>query len=380
MRMSKVPSVARHYLKIGIAPFLIGPTGVGKSSVPRAMCEEDGRRLVEFHLSYRSPTDIKGFPVPDRERHVMSWLPDERMRVDGPANFFLDELPQSPATTQAACYEWLLEKRIESWEMDQRPWTDGLPIQIIMCAGNPPGGGEFVHQMPPALRSRVAFISVEPDLSDWCQWAMGAGIDNLVIGFLKFKARYGSGIESGPKEGGYGLLHWYDPSIHPLSFPTPRGWHRVSDLIKHAPALRDDGEAIGGIVSIPVGEQFVAYAKVAAKIPNADAVIKGDLLIAPPGNESAVYAFCGALAGAVVRLPLQDRVNGFRVLCEYCMRWWGAEDGKAEFAALTMADLCRTKAFREIYMQLLSGNDGRTFPEWTAFTKRFGKMLGLSKE
>ncbi|MGH2364228.1 MAG: hypothetical protein ACRDHX_06205 [Chloroflexota bacterium] len=65
--------------------------------------------------------------------------------------------------------------------------------------------------MPPALANRFTRLNVQPDLDDWCKWAVKAGIEPVVIAFLRFRPA---------------LLHQFNREAR--AFPTPRSWQFTS--------------------------------------------------------------------------------------------------------------------------------------------------------
>jgi hypothetical protein len=366
MRIGQVPEVLRAHESAGNAVMLWSPPGVGKSSLVGQMSEEDGVLNVDIRLSLLNPVDLRGIPIVKGDR--VEWVPPVFLVNKGPCRFFLDEINIAPPTTQAAAYQWVLDGRIGEWAMDRTPMVTKTgckrPAQTIVAAGNRASDQAFVHQMPAPLRNRMAHIEVEPHLDDWKEWAWKSGVDGRIINFLQFTSRVGVGLNA---DSPWGLLFFFDPKVHATgAFPTPRSWVQVSNFVGVNPRLAMNTEAIAGMVGGAVAQKFVAFLKVADKLPNADRVLDGEITLHPPTEPSALYAFCGALTAALIRREKDKRVKATENVALYCAKHWA---DAAEFAILTMKDFGRTPEYKEVYRNVIVTKG------WRDFAKCFGQLL-----
>ncbi len=71
--------------------------------------------------------------------------------------------------------------------------------------------------MPRPLRNRFVHLDLEPDLSDWCKWAVRSGVRPEIIAFLRFKPA---------------LLHDADATSDQNAWATPRSWEMASNVLK----------------------------------------------------------------------------------------------------------------------------------------------------
>lgn len=365
MRIGMVPEIIWAHEGAGTAVMLHSPPGVGKSDIVRWMCVQDGILCVDIRASLLNPVDFRGIPVVKGDR--VEWVPPTFFVDKGPCRFFLDELNVAPPATQAAAYQLVLDYQIGELKLDRTMMTTknghARPCQTIIAAGNRATDAAYVNQMPAPLRNRMAHVEVEPNLDDWKEWAWANGIDSRVINFLQFTSRVGVGINADSQ---YGLLFFFDAKIHTGAFPTPRSWAQVSRFITVNPRLALNTEAIAGMVGGAVAQKFVAFVKVAEKLPNADKILDGDIHIAPPSEPSALYAFCGALTASLIRREKDRRVKAAENVASYCVKHWANE---AEFAILVMKDFGRTPEYKEVYRNVI-GSKG-----WRDFAKCFGQLL-----
>jgi hypothetical protein len=367
MRFGLVNDLIRAHEEAENPVMLWSPPGVGKSSLVKQLCDDDGIKNIDIRLSLLNPVDLRGIPVVQGDKVV--WVPPVFLVKQGPCRFFCDEINVAPPATQACAYQWFLDKKIGEWAMDLTPMKtkagNTRPAQTILGAGNRATDQAFVHQMPAPLRNRVAHIEVEPNFEDWREWAYKAGIHRYVINYLTYTARVGVDIK-GVSASETGLLFFFDPKQHAAgSFPTPRSWEMVSRFITRSPKYRTNTEAVAGMVSASVASSFTAFVKVADELPNAEEVLAGKDA-KPPTEPSAKYAFCGALAASLIRAKKEDRVKATQNVAAYCVNRWGDD---AEFAVLTMKDFGRTPEYKEIYRSVIVSK------EWTQFTKTFGDLL-----
>src|SRR5260370_33504121 len=85
-----------------------------------------------------------------------------------------------------------------------------------MSAGKPASERGVHFAMPRPLRNRFVHLDLEPDLDDWCQWAIRAHIRPEIIAFLRFKPE---------------LLCSGDVTSDANPWPTPRSWGMASRVL-----------------------------------------------------------------------------------------------------------------------------------------------------
>jgi len=288
--------------------FIWGPPAVGKSATVQQVAKTTGRRLYDIRVALLDPVDMRG--LPEIKSGLVHWCTPEFWPQDPNEKsiLFLDELSSAPALVQAGCYQLVLDRRIGEYT---------LPANCaIIAAGNRQEDRAVVSRMSTALASRFAtHITMEPDLNDWCVWALSAGIQPEVIAFLRFRPA---------------LLHSFDPAKNDeKAFPSPRTWHFASDLMAAGLDKDIELETLSGSVGQGAATEFCAFLSIFRTLPNPDAVLMRPDTADVPTDPATLYALTGALARKSSATTI-DRI------CTYANRL------PAEFSVLLVRDAINT--------------------------------------
>lgn len=274
---------------------LVGPPGCGKTARIAALAAQHGRKLVVMRASLMERVDVGGALVPDMKSGVTRALPLDVLHYLQTTTdlvlLFLDDLGQAPIDVQAAL---------------MRLFDDGVlpPNVLIWGATNRPGDVAGVTRLCEPLRSRfhLAFAIAAPgttnepggpvvlgtwadEVAAWCDWAMDNNAPAEVIAWHRSTT-------------GRTLYAW-KPSADPaVRMPDYRSWETVINLWDNG--IRDL-TVLSAAVGKPVASEFLAFAKLAHKLPTPDQVWmdpKGAPV--PPKEEpAALYLVSSMLAGAV---------------------------------------------------------------------------------
>ena len=268
---------------------LWGPPGVGKSQIVIQVGEGLGLPVIDLRLSQMEPSDLRGIPFKQGDKvewAVPSMLPDGDNH--GPAGIlFLDEINAAAPSVSAAAYQLILDRRLGNYQVP--------PGWAIIAAGNRHGDRGVTYAMPAPLANRFSHYEVDLNLDDWVAWAHRHGIDERIIGFLRFRPE---------------LLFDYDPAHNPIAFPSPRSWefaHRALQKFSSYPDL------VPGSLQACVGQaaaiECEAFIQSLDKMPDLDRIIAGEEL-AVPDEIDLQYALASALVGRVVRAPDEAELGG----------------------------------------------------------------------
>ncbi len=259
---------------------LWGPPGVGKSQIVTQIGARHTVPVIDIRLSQMEPSDLRGIPFRVGEHvewAVPAMLPDaQRHGVEG--ILFLDEITSAPPSVSAAAYQLILDRRLGAYQVPTG-WA-------IFAAGNRQGDRGVTYSMPAPLANRFSHFEFDTNLDDWVAWAYASGIDERVIGFLRFRPE---------------LLFDFDPAHNPVAFPSPRSWefaHRaLAKFGDHAQLLTG---ALQACVGPAAGIELAAFVENLDKLPDIDAIVRGDK-VPVPREVDLQYAVAAALVGRAIR-------------------------------------------------------------------------------
>jgi hypothetical protein len=278
-----------------------GPPGVGKSQMVGQVAAQHGVPVIDIRLSQMEPSDLRGIPF--RVGGCVEWavpamLPDtERHGPEG--ILFLDEITSAAPSVSAAAYQLILDRRLGDYRVPEH-WA-------IFAAGNRQGDRGVTYTMPAPLANRFSHFELEVNLDDWVAWAYGNGIDERVIGFLRFRPD---------------LLFDFDPAHNPVAFPSPRSWefaHRALQKFTGHPQLLLG--ALQACVGPAAGIELHAFIASLEQMPDLDAIVRGEEVSAPREIDLQ-YAVASALVGRAIRArdrEQPERVYGY--ILDYASRF-----------------------------------------------------------
>jgi hypothetical protein len=295
---------------------LWGPPGVGKSQLVQQIGAELAIPITDVRLSQMEPSDLRGIPFKQGDRvewAVPSLLPDAA--VHGATGIlFLDEINAAAPSVSAAAYQLILDRRLGAYEVP--------PGWAIFAAGNRQGDRGVTYAMPAPLANRFSHYEFEVHQDDWVAWAHRTGIDERIVGFLRFRPE---------------LLFDYDAAQSPIAFPSPRSWefaHRALQKFSGHPEL------VAGSLQACVGEAAAvechAFIESLEKLPDLDRIAAG-VEVGVPEEIDLQYAVASALVRRAVRAIDGGEANG---VVDAVLRY-AARFPQREMGVMLVADLHR---------------------------------------
>lgn len=248
-----------------------GAPGIGKSQVAQQVAASLQRTVRDVRASLLDPVDLRGIPqTRDGRTHWCppSFLPDA---TTGPAVILLDELNRAPTLTQNGLFQLVLDRALGEYKL---PDT----CEIVACCNRESDGGG-VQKMPQALANRFVHLNMEPDLEDWCKWAVKAAIEPAVLGFVRFRSE---------------LLHQFSRTDR--AFPTPRSWEFVSRITAKKPGNGIEHALYCGAIGEGAAVEYSAFLRLFRELPNIDAIILNPGTAPVPDQPAAKFAVAAALA------------------------------------------------------------------------------------
>jgi MoxR-like ATPase len=292
MTPNQVAAEIHVILNAGLAPYIHGPTGIGKSRVVKDYSGEHDLELRDIRASQLDPVDARGIPVAIPERGVTSWYPPDFLPRSGRGIIFLDELNRANQDTQSALYQLILERRIGDYVLPEG-WS-------IIAAGNRDVDGCMVQPMSRALKNRFIHLTMEANYEDWHQWAHKNHIAEQIIAFMKFRPSALDEMEEATRDASGKHL---DRIRNANSFATPRSWEFASDLLKEAikqgRKIRDCFYLLEGAVGEGMAGELTAYCDIYSELPDLERLIAHPDEYVPTKTPNKLYAICTGLAARV---------------------------------------------------------------------------------
>ena len=341
-----------------VPPLMVwGPPGVGKSTILREAARELGIGFVDVRLAQREPVDVRGLPVPNREKNAVEWLVASDWPREGRGILLFDELTAADRTLQVAAYELILDRRLGD--------LYSLPPGWYVCAaGNRVEDAAVATGMSSALANRFLHVELVPNAMQWTRWAVRQGVHRNVVGFLRFRPDMlfqmsGENLERG--------------------WPSPRAWERVGLLEEEFEETPDDpllAPLVRGLVGDGVAAAYLDYRKASAEFDD----IRTKMLdpagtIEIPEKADRRYALCMAVSHCVWSAENEEEqerlLDGFYRVSEKL---------PGSYASMLMTDA-------------MAGPDGKGDPTWgdrlvkhpgfAAWRKSFGalhSLMGMAEE
>jgi hypothetical protein len=206
--------------------------GVGKSSCVYAYAEYKGLPVIERRASQMTEGDLLG--LPKLENGKTEWIPPAWLKdaSDTPVVLFIDEIDRATPEVRQGFFELCDSRKIAGCRLH----SDTLIFAAVN--GGEHGAQYQVGEMDPAELDRWTVFDLEPDTSDWLNWARrDNNINSFVCDF----------ISESPKH----LEHEGDFEPNKV-YPSRRSWHRFSECCDNAELIQP-GEASGILFNIAQG-------------------------------------------------------------------------------------------------------------------------------
>lgn len=256
-----------------IVPFIKGPPGAGKTALALDIFRSldiPEQNILMLRPSLREAVDFLG--VPEVVDHVSQWSPPAEIHQlrEGRWGVLIDELSDAATSVQNVMCGLIFDRQVGKVVFS--------PDVYLIATGNRTRDKSGANRVVSKLSNRTLNLQFEADVDDWTDWALGAGIDPMLIQFIRFRP---------------GLLNAFDPDLE--SCPTPRQWEKVSRI--PATLARDCYiELLAGLVGEGAAAEYLGFREIVSRIPDTGEVIANPQRAPIPRDPAILYAYVGALA------------------------------------------------------------------------------------
>jgi hypothetical protein len=154
-----------------------GPAGIGKTEMAMQACENEKFRYVYLNLSVLEAPDMIGLPLVENGK--TTYAPPETIPLynkdERPVILLVDEVDKAKPELQNPCLELFQFRAMNGRKMN---------IHAVIATGNLPDEGAFSLPVSHALTNRCGVYRVTHAFEPWQEWATGAGVNPLIVGFL----------------------------------------------------------------------------------------------------------------------------------------------------------------------------------------------------
>lgn len=279
-------------LMAGKVPNITSSPGIGKSDLIRKIAKDTNLKVIDFRLAQMDPTDLNGFPTLNKERMRSHYAPPENIPLESdpvPEGYdgwllFFDEMNAAPMSVQAAGYKIILDRMIGDRKLHAKV--------AMVCAGNKATDKAIVNRLSTAMQSRLIHIDVMADVETWINnWAIPNQADYRIIGFIRFRDE---------------LLHKFDPNHNDVTFPCPRTWAFLSDIIKDWTDIPDSKlPLIAGTIGEGPALEFKGFLDIFSVLPTKEQLLKSPEIANVPDEPSALFALTAFISTLINKQTLE---------------------------------------------------------------------------
>jgi hypothetical protein len=296
-------------------PVLItGAPGIGKSDLVAQAASNAKANLILSHPAVADPTDAKGLPWPVPGSDHATFLPFgelyQAMKATEPTVWFLDDLGQASPAVQASFMQLLLARRVNGHALPEC-------VSFVAATNRRTDRAGVTGILEPVKSRFASIVELEPNLDDWCGWAMQANIPHTLIAFLRYKPD---------------LLSDFKPSADLTNCPSPRTWSHVAKLEALNLPASIESTVFGGAVGAGAAVEYMAFRQMAGSLQTAEQIIADPTRAAIPTKPDQLFA-------TSVGLAAKANEKNFGKVVIYAERMYAGRLG--EYAALIMRDAMR---------------------------------------
>lgn len=273
IRLSRAAEIIEALLPTKQPTLLVGPPGVGKTSIYKKIAEKTKHELFIFHPVLDDRVDYKGLPgiVDGGAKFLPFGNLKKLIEANKPTLVFFDDLGQSPVDVQAAIMQLILGR-----ELNGKRISDHVVFAAATNRKEDKAGVSGI--LAPLLDRFAAVIPVDFHIDDWAGWMMQQGYDPTLVGFARLRPNMMVGVEAS------GAIE---------KTCTPRAVASVGELLKLGV---NDAVSLGCVAGNAWATEYVAFRNVVSALPSIESIWKNPSKAKVPTENPIRYGLMAALA------------------------------------------------------------------------------------
>lgn len=290
---------------------------------------------------------------------------------DAEAIVAFEELNSAPLSTQQAAYQFILDRRVGEYIVPKG-------VQLI-AMGNLQTDKGLTYTQPLPLANRFVHLEMKMVFDEWQDWALESFTHPMVVGYLTNNK---------------GALDAFNPSSAARGFQTPRSWEFVSDIIKAAERLAEEGRPVPktiltanicGAVGEGEGGKFVEFMKVHDKLPQIEDIMTGTvtkLNAEYKGNAAVGYSLVTSLLYQTrfEHTALLDQGIAGNSDKEGRVEWQKRTNRAIEFWLENMQPEMAVMAMKNALVHIPLSVRNPNMPAVKVFTQRYGDLIAPTRK
>lgn len=311
MKPSQLADFLKEAIRAHIPVLVKGAPGIGKTQITHQVTSALDADLIISYPAVEDPTDPKGLPWPGADGEEAHFLPFGNLRRAGTAGrltvWDIEDLGQATPAVQAS-YMQLIR--------GTGPHPISEHVTFVATTNRRTDRAGVNGLLEPVKSSFGSIVELEPDLQDWCLWALDSDVvPDEMVAFMRFR--------------GEDLLCDFNPSMDLDNSPLPRTWEHAARIQALSLGSGTMASALAGAVGEAAANEYLTFLSLYKSLPNIDAILQDPSTGQVPDRPNALYALVTALGA-------RADAGNFGNVAQYATRLM--DEGRGEFAALLVRD------------------------------------------